>query len=158
MFSTFCFLKIYIPKLNLQDFIHLGLSENDYMLCDGNLEHRQSGSENAEVFEKCKKVLEKLSTSENLLECSREILNKKDIEQIVESFRIIFSQMIKCKLSKSESFKNIYEKYSLEAISTITEKIDQAKQKIKFNCNSQAVLDCLLLAILEEKAKWAKKI
>ena len=150
-------LKIKLALLNEKQFQDLGLSKNEFMICLGNLEKRQAGGVDAALFETCKTAIKTLSSSEKLLHVSRVLLDKKNIEQIIENFNIIFSKMIEEKLKKDGVFKDIFPLYSFEAMARILEKIDEAKQKIKFNCNQQAVLDCLLLAVVEERVKWAKK-
>lgn len=151
-------LKIAVPKLTQSDFAKLGMSENEFLIYDGNLEKKNNNEAENQTYLACEEVLKQLKSSENLLYCSRVILAKCDAKQVVNCFSVLFRQMMQNKLKNLSHLKEYYEKFSFEAIARILERILQAGEKLKFNCNAKAVIDLLLLGILEEKAKWTKRI
>ena len=150
-------LKIRLEKLNKTQFTSLGLSDEEFVIYGGSLEKKQNEFKNGQLFRSCREALIKLKSSEDLLYVARVLLNKSDIEQIIDNFSTIFSAVVAEKTNPSGVFEDVANLFYIESISGIFEALDSARQKVKFNCNPQAILDCLLLKILEEKAKWTKR-
>lgn len=150
-------LKVSIDGLGLNQFKNLGFSDEEFLFCGGNLEKKQNSETNFEVFNKCRMAIERLSTSEDLLFVSRDLLGGLDVRLVVDCFESLFSQMLQNKLAASGLLNELYSKFSFDAIARILERILIAKEKIKFNCSQKAIIDTLMLGIVEEKVKWTKR-
>lgn len=153
--------KIYLEKLALQDFRDLGFSEEDYYISGGSLEKLKSINENAgfkKMLLDIKNMLENLNSSADVVYYSRQALDKKNISEIIKILFLIFSDVLKAKMQNEKCYyQAISQDYSANSCACIFSALEKANKQLKANCMPQAILDCLLIKIVEEKVKWKNK-
>lgn len=102
-----------------------------------------------------------LSSSDVLKHSSLLCSFKGKTKEVLEEFNLVVRDLIVLKSDNENSILNKqnleeYKKcnYSLKALSKICELVIISQNKLKSNCNPNAVVDGLLLGMLEAKYKW----
>lgn len=114
-----------------------------------------------EVYEFCLQMLEEMSSSANVLKYSSKIVNdEQNFELYLFILKSFYGDLLNLVLNK-ESFvvncnsinrlKIISKGYNLNSVLSIINLFDQTETKLKSNCNKTAVIDNLLVHILEVK-------
>lgn len=116
------------------------------------------------IYNFCLEVIDKMNHSKKVINYSSTIeKNKKYIDLYLEILTLFYRDMLLLKEGEKEGVINKYnlsllelfsQNYSQLALIKIIEKLEQAKKMINFNTNVTAVIDSLLLGILEVKYKW----
>lgn len=153
--------KVFVENLSLESFIKLGQSEEDFYLSSGSLENLKSINED-ELFKKrflnVKNMLENLNSSADVAFFSREALDKKNLADIIKILFMIFNDVLKAKIQNKNCYYGLVaESYSANSCASIISALEKANKQLKANCMPQAILDCLLIKIVEEKVKWKNK-
>ena len=129
------------------------------MFADGNLTTAKrflSGEKTMHIKDVCIEIVNKLDKSDKVLHYSSIIQEFSDnIEDFLNILLDTFKEVGEDIVFKNENRYNI-NKYNLKMIVEISKVIQTALMKIKANCNLNAVLDYLLLGILEVKFKCQK--
>lgn len=115
----------------------------------------------AEIFKNCLSVLMNLSDSRYLLKFSFVFQPVADnLSLILEVFEGLFRDILLFRLNKESLIKNrlhideilsVSQDYTADGAGKILKKIYETKQRAASNCSPQALLDSLLLHILEVK-------
>ncbi|PKK95782.1 MAG: hypothetical protein CVV59_02000 [Tenericutes bacterium HGW-Tenericutes-4] len=116
------------------------------------------------IYYFCLDLIGKMNHSKNVLYYSSTIeKNKKFIDIYLEVLTMFYRDMLVLKEGVKTAIINenevaylelISQNYSKMSIIKVLQKLEQAKKMIEFNTNLVAVLDALLLGILEVKYKW----
>lgn len=117
-----------------------------------------------EVYENSLDLILNMRTSRDLTKYSSKIVkNQKFLNVYFEVLENLYRDLLLIKsgtvsLIKNKNSLNLLEvasgNYSKKALIKTLEKVEQSKQKIKYNTNKTGVIDTLLLGILEVKHLW----
>jgi len=126
---------------------------------DGNLTTAKrflSGEKTMQIKDICIEIVNKLDKSDKVLYYSSLIQEfSENIEDFLNILLDTFKEVGEDIVKMSETRYNIH-KYNLKIIVEISKVIQTALMKVKANCNLNAVLDYLLLGILEVKFRCQK--
>lgn len=129
-------------------------------MSDGNLTTALKIAQNKDaisIINLCVDTLLNIKTSSDVLKFSSQILAlKKDIVFFLDTFIFILRDISVFGKSDNIYFKNFCKQYEIlqkmytpQMIEKITKKINEIYLKLEFNCNTTAIVDKLLLDILE---------
>ena len=135
---------------------------------DGTLGKAVKNYNDPALFEMRKVVLDTLinmKSSKNMLEFSTKISAYKfDTDDLIDVFELIAKDLLCLRQDRLDLIKNSqvldnkeeFNEFSLGAVITCLEKINEARKRKKFNVNSATIVEWLLFQILEAKYKWRK--
>ncbi len=103
-----------------------------------------------ELFIKCRKILNEMKTSRDVLSFVGDI-DKDDISDFITAMKIEAGE-IQRRIIR-ENVKEI-NGYTVGALVAIEELLDKKCDALNFNANGNMTIDRILLGILEEKHKW----
>ena len=114
------------------------------------------------IKELCFNIALKLNTSGEILRYSSKILEYKDrVQEILDELSLILLDILYVKsnlpnrvLNTNKVNEYSMSNFSVKALTLVHEKILEAQNKIKSNCNLNAVVDGFLIGMLEVKHKW----
>jgi len=158
--------KIFIPllsKTTLSEYLKGIYSNMDIdrivNISDGNLTTAKRFLDNDKMIkikDICCDIVNIFDKSDKVLYYSNVILDcTDDLEDFLNVLLDTFKEVMEAVINKDNSIFRIG-KYSSKAIMEISKVIQNAVMKLKANCNTSAILDYLLLGILEVRFKCQK--
>lgn len=150
--------KIFAPQISddlLCDYLSKKYPDKDISrvakIADGNLTTAVKFLENDKMLnikDLCVDIVNNFDKSTQVLKYSTKVLEIDELENLFNVLLDTFRETLEAAVKKDTSEYRI-DKYSYESIMKIAEVIKTAIMKLKANCNPSAVVDYLLLGILE---------
>ena len=135
--------------------------------CGGLIDRAERLVGDEKFYSRYAETLEMLSvvkkSSDVIKYAKTKLFDKENVSQTLDILELIVNDLISRYASKDtvmSQYKGVFntlkEEFSIGALVNVVDKIEEARQKIKFNCSTNATGENLLYSILEVKYKCRK--